>query len=114
MSRPPSIPTSLSVASVLGYGWAAVMLLVTIAVTIPALAAGGRGAAPMAVPAVLSIASAAGAYGVRRARWPYFALGASTGWIAFLLLVPLKLSFVGVALNTIILGLVLTNLRRFR
>lgn len=115
MARSPPTFTALGAASILGYVWAALMLLVSVAVAIPAAAAGGaRGAAPMAIPALLSVASAAGAYGVRRARRPHLALGASVGWIAFLVLVPLTLSFAGIALNTVILGLVLTNLRRFR
>jgi hypothetical protein len=86
---------------------------VSVAVAIPAAARGG-GAASMAIPAALAVASAVGAHGVRRRRWPYVALGASAAWIAFLVIVPLKVSLPGIALNVVILGLVLTNLRRFR
>ena len=111
MTSSPS--TALSVASTLGFVWAVLMLVLSVAVAIPA-AAQGAGAAAMAVPAGLAVASAAGAHGVRRRRWPYVALGASAAWIAFLVLVPLKVSMPGVALNVAIMGLVVTNLRRFR
>jgi hypothetical protein len=109
----PAPSTALSVASALGFVWAALMLVLSIAVAIPA-AAQGAGAAAMAIPAALSVASALGAHGVRRRRWPYVALGASAAWIAFLVLVPLKVSLLGIAVNIAIMGLVVTNLRRFR
>jgi hypothetical protein len=110
----PAPSTALSVASALGFVWAALMLVLSIAVAIPA-AAQGAGAAAMALPAALAVASALGAHGVRRRRWPFVALGASAAWIAFLVLVPLKgVSFPGIAVNVAIMGLVVTNLRRFR
>lgn len=110
----PAPSNALSVASALGFVWAAVMLVLSIAFAIPA-AAQGAGAAAMAVPAALSVASALGAHGVRRRRWPYVALGASAAWVAFLVLVPLKVvGFLGIAVNVAIMGLVVTNLRRFR
>jgi hypothetical protein len=105
--------TAVGIASVLGWIWAVAMLLVSVAVAIPVVAK-GESAASMAIPAALAVASALGAYGVRRLRWPFVALGASTAWIAFLVVVPLKVSVLGIALNVAILGLVLTNLRRFR
>jgi hypothetical protein len=109
----PRLPTSLRVASVLGFAWAAIMLLLSVAAAIPAAAQGGS-AASLAVPALLAVASAVAAQGVRTLRRPYVALGASAAWIAFLVLVPLKVSLPGIAVNMGILGLVLTNLRRFR
>lgn len=111
MSERP--PTSLAVASTAGYGWGAVMLLVSIAVAIPAVA-DGRPVVNLALPLALSVASLAGAHGVWHRRRPFVAVGASAAWIAFLVMVPLKLSLAGVALNVVILGLVLTNVRRFR
>lgn len=110
-STSPSL--ALSIASTLGFVWAALMLVLSIAVAIPA-AAQGAGAASMALPAALAIASGLGAHGVRRRRWPYLALGSSAAWVAFLVLVPLKVSLLGIALHIAITGLVVTNLRRFR
>lgn len=109
---PAPLPTALRVASAIGYAWGAVMALLSIAAAIPAVAQGGA-VAPLALPLLLSIASAVAADGIRRRRWPFVALGVSAAWIAFLLLVPLALSFAGAALNVVILGLVATNLRRF-
>jgi hypothetical protein len=114
MTSAPPVPKQLAAASFLGYAWGAVMLALSVAVTIPALSQGPGAAGAMLVPAVLAVASGVGAHGVRRRRWPYVALGASAAWIAFLVLVPLKVSLLGIAVNIAILGLVLTNLRRFR
>lgn len=112
----PKVNRQLAVAALLGWIWAILMLLISIAVTIPALSAGVKEAVPMILPAALSVATAVAAHGVRRRRWPYVALGAAAAWIAFLVLVPVnvKISLPGIALNVAILGLVLTNLRQFR
>jgi hypothetical protein len=114
--RGPTRSMALDVASVLGWMWAGIMLVLSIAAAIPAAAAGGAGAgAQMALPAALAVASAFGAHGVRRRQWPWIALGASAAWIAFLVLVPLRIIMMpGIGLNVAILGLVLTNLRKFR
>jgi len=105
----------LKVASTLSALWGALMLLVSIAVAIPNVARGGN-VVPMIVPFVLAVASGAAAWGIRSARSPYhrLALGASASWIAFLFMVPLKVSLVGIALNTVVAGLVATSWRRFR
>jgi len=110
----PHVNRQLAAAAILGWVWAVFMLLVSVAVAIPALSAGAGEAASMLAPAALAVASAAGAHGVRRRKWPYVALGAAAAWIAFLVLVPLKISLPGIGLNLAILGLVLTNLRKFR
>lgn len=106
------LPTQLRIASILGFVWAIGMAILAILAAVPLIARGGN-AAPLAVPLLLSVASAVGADGVRRRRRPFVALGASAAWIAFLVLVPLAFGFVGGVLNVVILGLVLTNLRRF-
>lgn len=113
MTTPATRTTALTVASTLGYTWGAVMLVVSIVVSV-SLAQHGAGVAVMALPAVLSVASVVSAHGVRRQRWPWFALVASAAWMAFLLLVRVKLSLFGVAVNAAILFLVLANLRHFR
>jgi hypothetical protein len=90
------------------------MLLASVAVAIP-LAARGGNLVPMVVPVALSIASGVAAWGLRRARAPYHhvALGAAASWVAFLFMVPLAVSLVGIALNTVVAGIVATSWRRF-
>lgn len=109
----PARPFALSLASTLGFAWGTVMLAVSIAVTIPAVA---KGASPtgMAAPLALSIASCAAAVGIWRRRWKWFDVGVSAAWIAFLVMVPLKVTVLGILMNFLILGLVLTNLKLFR
>ncbi len=98
---------------VLGWLWAAVMGLLSLAALAPAVAQGAD-VARLALPLLLAAASGAGAHLLRRGRWPHLSLGAAAAWIAFLVLVPLGVSTPGIALNVAILGLVLTSLRRFR
>ena len=113
MPAPTAPSNALTAAAVLAGAWGVVMLLLSVAAAIPAVAQGGN-PAPMALPALLAVASLVSGHGIRRRRWPYLALGAAAAWIAFLALVPLKVSVPGILLNTVIMGLVLTNLRRFR
>jgi len=110
----PKVNRSLAVASALGWIWAIFMALVSIAVAIPAASRSAGEAVQMIAPALLSVASGAAAHGIRRRRWPYLAVGASVGWVAFLAMVRLKISLPGIGLNLAILGLVLTNMRQFR
>lgn len=112
MAPPRSVPKPLVVASGLGYAWATVILLLSIAAALAAV----RGGDPVlpALTGALAVASGVAAHGLRRARWPWVALGASAAWIAFLVLVRLSVSLPGIAVNIAIMGLVLTNLRRFR
>lgn len=112
----PKVNRQLAVAAVLGWIWAAIMGLLTAVLTIPALSAGRAEAAAMIVPALLCVATAAGSHGIRRLRWPFLALGAASGWIAFLVTTPFSatIRMPGVVLNVVILGLVLTNMRNFR
>ncbi len=112
MKGPPR-SAGLTAAVVLGWIWAVAMGALSLAAVAPAIAAGGD-VWRMALPVLLSASSAAGAYLLRRGRWPHLSVGAAAAWIGFLVLVPLKVSTVGMALNVAIIGLVLTNLRRFR
>jgi len=111
--KTPPRSAALTVAVVLGWIWGAVMGLLSLAALVPALAQGGE-VVRLALPLLLAVASGAGAHLLRRGRWPHLALGAAAAWIAFLVMVPLKVSAAGMALNVVILGLVLTSLRRFR
>jgi hypothetical protein len=111
--KTPPRSTGLTVAFVLGWIWAVAMGLLALAAIPPAIAAGGD-VVRMTLPLLLAVASAAGAHLLRRGRFPHLSLGAAAAWIAFLVLVPLKVSAAGMALNVTILGIVLTNLRRFR
>lgn len=113
MTSPSAPSNALTAAAVLDYAWGAVMALLSLAAAIPALAGGGQ-ALPMALPGALAVASLVSGHGIRLRRWPYLALGTAAAWIAFLALVPLKVSVPGIVLNTVTMGLVLTNLRRFR
>lgn len=112
----PKVNRQLAAAALLGWAWAAIMGLLTALLTIPALSAGGAEAAAMIVPALLCVATAAASHGIRRLRWPFLALGAASAWIAFLVTSPVsaKVGTPGVVINAAILGLVLTNMRRFR
>lgn len=112
----PKVNRQLAVAAVLGWIWTAIMGLLTVLFTIPALSAGGAEAAAMIVPAALCVATAAASHGIRRRKRPFLALGAASAWIAFLVTSPLsaKVGMPGVALNAVVLGLVLTNMREFR
>ena len=112
MTRPAG-SMSLAVASALAFGWGTVMVLVSFAVMIPRFPRRGRRLHGGPRGALESRAGSPGT-GSGARKWPYVALGASTAWIAFLVLVPLKISLPGIALNIVILGLVLTNLPRFR
>jgi hypothetical protein len=112
--KTPPRSAGLTLAVVLGWLWAAAMGLVTVAALVPAVPQGVAALGRLALPLLLAVASGAGAHLLRRGRWPHLALGAAAAWIAFLVMVPLKVSTAGIALNVVILGLVLTNLRRFR
>jgi hypothetical protein len=112
VTTPPRSP-ALTAAIVLGWAWAAVMGLLSLAAVVPALAARDD-VALRALALLLAIASGAGSYLLRRGRWPHLALGAASAWIAYLVLVPLRVSAAGMAVNVLVLGLVLTSLRRFR
>jgi hypothetical protein len=105
--------TGLTVAFALAWLWAIVMGLLSLAAIVPAATRGGD-VARLSLPLLLAAATAVSAQLLRRGRWPHLALGAAAAWIAFLVMVPLKVSTPGMALNVAILGLVLTNLRRFR
>lgn len=113
MTSPSAPSNALTAAAILAGAWGVVMLLLSVAAAIPAIAQGGN-PAPMALPALLAISSLVSGHGIRLRRWPYLALGAAAAWIAFLALVPLKVSVPGIVLSTVIMGLVLTNLRRFQ
>jgi hypothetical protein len=112
-STSTSPPTPLAAASTLGYTWAAVMLLVSVVISL-SVARQGASVGVMAVPIALSVASGVAAHGVRRLRWPYFALGVCAAWIAFLFNNQVKISLVGIAVNVLIFLLVTVNLRRFQ
>jgi hypothetical protein len=105
----------LRVAALLAGVWAAFMLLASLAAIIPAVAQGGN-VVPMIVPLVLAVVSGAGAWGIRAARSPYhhLALGAAASWVAFLFMVPLRFSMIGIAVNMLVAGIVATSWRRFR
>jgi hypothetical protein len=113
VKKPPR-STGLTLAVVLGWVWALGMGLVTLAALVPAVSQGTGALGRLALPLALAVATAAGAHLLRRGRWPHLALGAAAAWIAFLVMVPLAVSTAGIALNVVVLGLVLTNLRRFR
>lgn len=112
----PAVNRQIAVAVLLARVWAAIMGLLTLLFAIPALSSGASQAVALLLPAALSVTGAVSAHGLRRRKWPFFALGAASAWIAFLVTSPLsaKIAMPGVVLNAVVLGLVLTNMRQFR
>lgn len=107
-------PVPLIVATLLAWLWAVVMLLLSVAAAIPAVAQGPGLPPAVGTAALLSVATGIAAYGLGRLKRPWVMLGACVGWFVYLGLVPLRVSVAGFVVNALIVAAVVTNLRRFR
>lgn len=107
------VPTSLKVAFILCSTWATLMVLLSLAAAVPAIA-NGRGVPVVATSVLLSVASAVSAYGLLRLKLPWLVVGTSAAWLLYLFLVPLRVGAAGIVVNVVIAGAVIWEVRRFR